>query len=206
VLNIDGTGAVQLMAGGIPVNGSQPSWGWNNAIVYVGSGNSLVKTDPAGKNYTPLGVNGTQPAVSPSGNWVAYSANNMLNIVSISGVVFGHYSTEIECPLPEWDPTGQAVVCDQTAVGLSYILGKDASLPIYQNGSIAVMDPTGSTLYSVLTENSGETWLIQNLLHIPTTGLVGQELGMGEYSDWYAPGTLHPAEDAFVNQFNNIQD
>jgi hypothetical protein len=199
---VEGTNPVQLKAGKTPVLGSQPSWGWDNTIVYVGSENTLIKTDPEGRNHTPLGVTGLQPAVSPSSNWVAFSStDNVLNLVSTEGIVYGHYSTEISCTVPEWDPTGQASVCDQMVVGLSYVLGETISLPIYQDGITAVMDPTGSTPYSVLTEKSGDTWLIPDLLNIPAAGLDGQELGTGEYSDWYAPGTLRPTKDMFVNQF-----
>ena len=201
VLNIDGTGAVQLLVNGEPIRGSQPDWGWNNNIVFVGGGNNLIKTDPTGSVYKPLGVIGTEPAISPSGQWVAYVSRNMLEIVSIDGAVFGQHSTEIGCSAPRWDPEGVAIICKQTVVGLSYILGKDTSLPIYQNGVSAVMDPTGDTLFSLLIETMGETWIVPNLLHLPSTGLIGQQMGHSEYGDWYTPNTLHPAEDRFVNQF-----
>lgn len=197
VLDVEGGNAHQLMVNGAPIKGSQPSWGWGNIIVYVGP-NGLVRTDPAGKKFTPLGVTGTQPTISPSGNWVAYSNKNLLHIVSINGVVYGKYETGIECPAPEWDPDGSAVICKQSAVGLQYVIGEGRSIPIYKKGTSAVMDPTGLTPFAVMTLNTG-MWLVSDLFHIDVPPAF--DFGSGETSDWYAPGTLHEPEE-FVYQFN----
>lgn len=65
-------GAVRWLAS--TVGGDEPSWAHSGAIVFSKDDGTLAVTDESGKRFTPLPLNGSEPAFSPDGTRIAYAS------------------------------------------------------------------------------------------------------------------------------------
>ncbi len=207
VMNMDGTKDKKI------VLGSEPDWG-KGFLVYVDSDGYLVRIDENGKNPILLGF-GSNPDVSPSGQWVAYETkNSTLGLIWSMGTTEasalniknnGRFETTISCFNPIWDPDGTAIVC-KTTRGLEYITGTFQTI-LYTNGIDIELDPTVSTLHAVVIEHIGEkpsqAWVVPHYFRLADVkSLTGTSLGQWVNNpSWWSPESLVVSHDSFMDAF-----
>lgn len=101
------------------LNEQQPDWSVTNKIVLSLDKANLYVFDPVTGTTTDLGVAGSDPAFSPNGEWVAYSDNGALMVVSAQGAPNGLYNLKLRGTNPRWNPDGSGLTYYVPGVGLN---------------------------------------------------------------------------------------
>lgn len=199
---LDGSNDRQLMFNKVPIVGEQPDWvvGQGDKIVFVNDGNLYV-TDVNGKTLSALGVMCERPDVGPAGKWIACTSGGKLQFVSLAGVYFGQQTTEVDCLVPRWHPSGSGLACVTSDGGIKYVSGPDNVSMLYANGTDIVFDPM-QTNAAVLTE-SHQSVLVQNVWTLANaTSLSGQIIDTeGQRPEWFVPNAVFGDESDLVAKF-----
>jgi len=101
------------------LNELQPDWSITNKIVLSLDKANLYVFDPIAGTTADLGVAGSDPAFSPNGEWVAYSDNGALMVVSAQGAANGLYNLKLRGTNPRWNPDGSGLNYYVPGVGLN---------------------------------------------------------------------------------------
>jgi hypothetical protein len=134
--------------------------------VFVGEKGHLFVLDSLfPRNKTDLGVEGTQPSVSPDGNWVLYiDAQGGLSVIAIQGgkaIPLGYPAQN-----PRWDPSGKGGYFAAVQQDGSLALG---AFTFHDNPPDLQIDPLDSDALDIAVdpEETGQAVLV--------TGPVGRE-------------------------------
>jgi hypothetical protein len=157
-----------------------PDSAGGSKVVFVGEKGHLYVLDSLSpQNMVDLGVEGTQPSVSPDGNWVLYSnAQGELSVISIQGgkeISLGYPAQN-----PRWDPSGKGAYFTAIQQDGSLALGE---LTFRSNPPDLLVDPldAGSLDIAVDPEETGQAVLVagplgrEQLQLVPSINPVGQK-------------------------------
>ncbi len=101
------------------LNEQQPDWSVTNKIVLSLDKANLYVFDPIAGTTIDLGVAGSDPAFSPNGEWIAYSDNGALFVVSAQGAANGLYNLKLRGTNPRWNLDGSGLTYYVPGVGLN---------------------------------------------------------------------------------------
>ncbi len=149
-------------------------------VVFAGEKGHLVVLDSLlPQNQTDLGVEGTQPSVSPDGSWVLYvNAQGELSVISIQGgkaISLGYHAQN-----PRWAPSGKGGYFAAVQQDGSLALG---AFTFYGNPPDLKIDPLDSDALDIAVdpEETGQAVLVagplgrEQLELVPSVSPVGKK-------------------------------
>lgn len=179
---------------------SEANWGPNGIIAFNRDG-AIWATDQYGSFEWNLGVDGSNPYVSPDGEWVVYqSFDDEVCVVELTGFEPETFCTGYTGEDPSWSPDGQTLFFRHNGGIDNFVFGAEAEDEELAGGGVTAQSFVFVSSTSARSVFRGTMSLVSQVNDNSSNAIfvAGQSL-------WFVPTVQEPTENVIeLNQENEV--